>query len=109
MRRPHHVLGRPALVAGLLALAALPAGADGKVRGLVIDNGVVQFNGIETAPVERKVPVMNGGYPLHGRSTSAMILKPQSRREVIVEMKQRYDRPAIPTPRPPCGPSSCSK
>jgi hypothetical protein len=79
------------------------------VRGLVIDNGIVQFNGIESAPVERKVPLQNGGYPLHDRSTSAKILKPQAEREIIVEMEQRYDRPAIPTPRPapPCAPSSC--
>lgn len=83
--------------------------ADGKVRGLVIENGIVQFNGIASMARERKVPVQNGGYPLHGRSTSAPIPKPQSQRKVIVEMEQAYDRPAIPLPRPPCGPSSCSK
>jgi hypothetical protein len=100
---------RPALLAGLIVLVALPAAADGKVRGLVIDNGTVQFNGITTAPRERKEPLQNGGYPLHDRSTSAAIPKPQSQREVIVEMEQLYDQPAIPVPRPspPCAPSSC--
>jgi len=97
-RRNRTKAWRPALIAGLLALGAAPAAADEKVRGLVIDNGIVQFNGIESGPRERKEPLQHGGYPLHDRSTSAAIPEPQSKRKVIVEMEQRYDQPQVPIP-----------
>jgi BA14K-like protein len=84
-----------ALLIGVLALAAwTAAAADAGVRGLIVNNGRVQFNGIAIESRAPQNPVQNGGHPLHQRSSSPQILSgPGAERKVLLELSSRYDLP----------------
>lgn len=102
-RSPIRTLCRAALLSGLFACAitAAPAAADDTVRGLIVNNGQVRFNGIAVEGKDPQVPLQNGGYPLDQRSSSAMILRgPGAKRKVIMELSSEYDRLVVPVPRP---------
>jgi hypothetical protein len=101
-RSPIRTLCRAALLSGLFACAVCaPAAAEDTVRGLIVDNGQTRFNGIAVEGKDPQVPLQNGGYPLHQRSSSATILRgPGAKRKVIQELSSEYDRPVVPVPRP---------